>query len=100
MVSFFSIGTNDLTQYVLAADRINTNAAKYYNPAHPAVVKLVELTVNNARRYDIKVSVCGESAADFESAKLYIDKGIRILSMAQNAMLPIKERLIDEFSVN
>ena len=97
-VNFFSIGTNDLTQYVLAADRINTNAAKYYNPAHPAVVKLVELTVNNARRYDIKVSVCGESAADFESAKVYIEKGVRCLSMAQNAMHTIKERLTDEFA--
>ncbi|MBE6877836.1 MAG: phosphoenolpyruvate--protein phosphotransferase [Ruminococcaceae bacterium] len=97
-VNFFSIGTNDLTQYVLAADRINTNAARYYNPVHPAVVKLVEMTVKNAVRYGIKVSVCGESAADFESAKIYIDKGVRCLSMAQNAMLPIKERLIDEFS--
>ena len=99
-VNFFSIGTNDLTQYVLAADRINTNAARYYNPVHPAVMKLIEITVENAKKYGLKVSVCGESAADFESAKLYIDKGIRILSMAQNAMLPIKERLIDEFSVN
>lgn len=99
-VNFFSIGTNDLTQYVLAADRINTNAARYYNPVHPAVMKLIEMTVENAKKHGLKVSVCGESAADFESAKLYIDKGIRILSMAQNAMLPIKERLIDEFSAN
>ena len=99
-VNFFSIGTNDLTQYVLAADRINTNAARYYNPVHPAVMKLIEMTVESAKKYGLKVSVCGESAADFESAKLYIDKGIRILSMAQNAMLPIKERLIDEFSAN
>ncbi len=97
-VNFFSIGTNDLTQYVLAADRINTNAARYYNPAHPAVVKLIEMTVSSAEKYGLKVSVCGESAADFESAKIYIDKGVRCLSMAQNAMLAIKERLIDEFS--
>ncbi|MBQ6895799.1 MAG: phosphoenolpyruvate--protein phosphotransferase [Oscillospiraceae bacterium] len=97
-VNFFSIGTNDLTQYVLAADRINTNAARYYNPVHPAVVKLIEMTVQSAEKYGIKVSVCGESAADFESAKIYIDKGVRCLSMAQNAMLAIKERLIDEFS--
>ncbi|MBQ9845058.1 MAG: phosphoenolpyruvate--protein phosphotransferase [Oscillospiraceae bacterium] len=97
-VNFFSIGTNDLTQYVLAADRINTNAARYYNPAHPAVVKLIEMTVASAEKYGLKVSVCGESAADFESAKIYIDKGVRCLSMAQNAMLAIKERLIDEFS--
>ena len=64
----------------------------------PAVVKLIEMTVASAEKYGLKVSVCGESAADFESAKIYIDKGVRCLSMAQNAMLAIKERLIDEFS--
>ena len=99
-VNFFSIGTNDLTQYVLAADRINTNAARYYDPVHPAVVKLVEMTVEAAKKWGIKVSVCGESAADFESAKIYIDKGVRCLSMAQNAMLAIKQRLINEFSAD
>ncbi|MBE6887234.1 MAG: phosphoenolpyruvate--protein phosphotransferase [Ruminococcaceae bacterium] len=97
-VNFFSIGTNDLTQYVLAADRINTNAARYYDPVHPAVVKLVEMTAQAARRWEIKVSICGESAADFESAKIYIEKGVHSLSMAQNAMLPIKQRLLEEFS--
>lgn len=97
-VNFFSIGTNDLTQYALAADRINPNAARYYDPAHPAVLKLIEMTVQSAEKYGIKVSVCGESAADFESAKIYIEKGVRCLSMAQNAMLAIKERLIEEFS--
>ncbi len=99
-VNFFSIGTNDLTQYVLAADRINTNAARYYNPVHSAVVKLVEMTVEAGRKWGIKVSICGESAADFESAKIYIEKGVRCLSMAQNAMLPIKQRLIKEFSAD
>ena len=97
-VNFFSIGTNDLTQYVLAADRINTNAARYYDPVHPSVVKLVEMTAQAAQKWDIKVSICGESAADFESAKIYIEKGVRCLSMAQNAMLPIKQRLLEEFS--
>lgn len=100
LVSFFSIGTNDLTQYTLAADRINTNAAMYYNPTHPSVVKLIELTVKNAKKYGVKVSVCGESASDFESAKIYIEKGVRYLSMASGAMFAIKERLIEEFSEN
>jgi len=97
-VNFFSIGTNDLTQYVLAADRINTNAARYYDPVHPSVVKLVEMTAQAAQKWGIKVSICGESAADFESAKIYIEKGVHCLSMAQNAMLPIKQRLLEEFS--
>jgi len=65
---------------------------------HPAVVKLVEMTAQAARRWEIKVSICGESAADFESAKIYIEKGVHSLSMAQNAMLPIKQRLLEEFS--
>ncbi|MBE6894713.1 MAG: phosphoenolpyruvate--protein phosphotransferase [Ruminococcaceae bacterium] len=99
-VNFFSIGTNDLTQYVMAADRINTNAARYFDSHHPAVVKLIEMVVQNANRYDIKVSVCGESAADFESAKTYIEKGVRCLSMAQNAMLPVKQYLLDAFAPN
>ena len=97
-VTFFSIGTNDLTQYVMAADRINTETSKYFNPQHPAVVKLVELVVKNAAKYQVKVSVCGESASDFECAKLYVEKGVRCLSMAQNAMLPVKQCLAEEFS--
>ena len=96
--NFFSIGTNDLTQYVLAADRLSSTAARYYDPTHPAVVKLVEMTAQSANKWDIKVSICGESAADFESAKLYIEKGVHCLSMAQNAMLAIKQRLAEEFS--
>lgn len=97
-VNFFSIGTNDLTQYAMAADRLNPNASRYYNPAHPAVVKLVEMTADSANRWEIKVSVCGESAADFESAKVYIEKGVRCLSMAPKAMPVIKQRLLEEFS--
>ena len=99
-VNFFSIGTNDLTQYIMAADRLNTNAARYFDSQHPAVMKMIELVVDNARRYNIKVSVCGESAADFECAKVYIEKGVKYLSMAQNAMLPIKQRLLDQFDCN
>ncbi|MEG2930009.1 MAG: phosphoenolpyruvate--protein phosphotransferase, partial [Oscillospiraceae bacterium] len=90
-VSFFSIGTNDLTQYTLAADRINSGVAAFYNPVHRSVIKLIAMTVENAKAAGIPVSICGESAADFESAKIYIDLGIRCLSMAQNAMLPIKQ---------
>jgi phosphotransferase system enzyme I (PtsI) len=99
-VTFFSIGTNDLTQYVMATDRLNTNAARYFDPHHPAVVKMVEMVVQSADKYGIKVSVCGESAADFECAKLYIEKGVRCLSMAQNAILPIKQHLMDDFADN
>ena len=84
----------------MAADRINTNAARYFDPQHHAVVKMVEMVAQSAEKYGIKVSVCGESAADFECAKLYIEKGVRCLSMAQNAMLPIKQHLMEEFEIN
>lgn len=96
-VDFFSIGTNDLTQYTMAADRINVDTAVYFQPTHPAVLKLIKITVENAKKAGIKVSVCGESAADYECAKAYINLGVRYLSMAQNAMIPIKQRLLEEY---
>lgn len=99
-VEFFSIGTNDLTQYTMAADRINTDTAMYYDPLHPAVLKLIEITVKNAKEAGVKVSICGESAADSECAKAYIDLGVRYLSMAQNAMIPIKQRLLEDYPVH
>ena len=99
-VKFFSIGTNDLTQYTLAADRMNMETAAYYDPMHPAVLKLIEITVENARKAGVKVSVCGESAADAANAKVYADLGIRCLSMAQNAMIPVKQQLLEKYAEN
>lgn len=93
MVDFFSIGTNDLTRYTLASDRVNTNVSDYYDPMHPAVLQLMKITAENAKKAGVKLSVCGESAADARCAKAYIDLGIRCLSMAQNAMIGIKQRL-------
>ena len=98
LVDFFSIGTNDLTQYTLAADRINTDTASYYDPQHPSVLKLIEITVANAKAAGIKVSVCGESAADAQCAKIYAQLGVRCLSMAQNAMIPVKQKLMEEYN--
>ena len=97
--AFFSIGTNDLTQYTLAADRLNVDTAAYYNPLHPSVLKLMEITVKNAKAQGIEVCVCGESASDALCAKTYVEMGIHNLSMAQNAMIPIKQHLIDELGV-
>ena len=96
-VDFFSIGTNDLTQYTLAADRINVDTAKYYDPLHPSVLKLIEITVNNAKAAGVKVSVCGESAADAACAIAYAQLGVRCLSMAQNAMIGVKQRMLEEY---
>lgn len=99
LVKFLSIGTNDLTQYTLAADRVNTDAAAYYDPLHPAVLKLMEITLKNAAQAGIKVSVCGESAADADCALAYIDIGVRCLSMAQNAMIPLKQHIFEKVGI-
>ncbi len=95
LVSFFSIGTNDLTQYTLAADRLNVNTSDYYLPTHPSVLKLIKMTVVSAREKCVDVSDCGESTADVNCAQTYVELGIRTLSMAQNAMLTVKERLLN-----
>ena len=96
-VDFFSIGTNDLTQYTMVADRMNVAVADYYQTTNPAVLKLMEMTIANAKKHCVSVSVCGEAAADTESAKMYVYIGIRNLSMAPNAVLSVKSRLIEEF---
>lgn len=63
-VDFFSIGTNDLTQYTLAVDRMNENLTDRYNPLHKAIIRLMEITINNAHEAGIEVGMCGELAAD------------------------------------
>ena len=92
---FFSIGTNDLTQYVHAVDRINPAVTSYFTPASPAVLRLIRLIVGNAEQAGIPVSICGESAADPDLALLYVQAGIRRLSMSAPSILAVKERLMD-----
>ncbi len=92
---FFSIGTNDLTQYTLAADRANTAVAPYYNTLSPAVLKLIELTVQAAEKHSCPVSVCGESAADEQIALQYARMGIRCFSIAGTSLLYVKETLME-----
>lgn len=92
---FFSIGTNDLTQYTLAADRANTAVAPYYNALSPAVLKLMEYTVKAAEKHGCPVSVCGESAADEQIALQYARMGIRCFSIAGTSLLYVKETLME-----
>ena len=94
--AFFSIGTNDLTQYTHAVDRVNPAVEPYYTPASPAMLRLLRMIADAARIAGIEVSVCGESAADPDSALLYARAGIRRLSMAAPAIAEVKERLLDE----
>lgn len=90
---FFSIGTNDLTQYTLGVDRENPAVAPLYNEFHLAVLRMIELTIKNAKEANIPVSVCGEMASRKESVLVLAGLGIKQLSMSPKQIPVIKETL-------
>jgi phosphotransferase system enzyme I (PtsI) len=90
---FFSIGTNDLTQYTLAVDRGNPLISELYQHHHPAVFRLIRMTVEAADRKGIPVAVCGELASDPDAAELLIGLGLRDLSMSPSSIPDVKARL-------
>lgn len=94
-VQFFSIGTNDLVQYVLAVDRMNERISHLYEPYHPAVLRMLRATVEAARRNGISVSVCGELAGDADALPMWLGLGVHDLSMSSHSVLDVKRRLID-----
>ena len=98
-IDFASLGTNDLAQYALAADRGNARLAKYRDPLHPAVLRLIQLAVDASRRAGIDLSVCGEMAGDPASALALTGLGIRSLSMAGSS-LPAVRRAIREVAAS
>lgn len=93
-VDFLSLGTNDLTQYTLAADRGNERISALYDQRHPAVWKLIKKVAEAGQAQDIPVAVCGEMAANPESAACLMGMGIRELSMSPGLLAPVKELLI------
>lgn len=92
---FFSIGTNDLVQYVLAVDRMNEQIAHMYNPYHPAVLRMLRTTAQAAHQAGIEVSVCGEMAGDERSIPLWLELGIHQLSMSPQSLLRVKHRVLN-----
>lgn len=91
---FFAIGTNDLTMYTLAIDRADERVAHLYNPLHPAVLRLIEFSVQAALRAKIPVSICGEIAGDPRFTPLLLGFGVRELSMSPMALARVKQRIL------
>jgi phosphoenolpyruvate-protein kinase (PTS system EI component) len=92
-VDFASIGTNDLLQYVLAADRGDPALSRFHDPLHPAHLRLIDLVSRAAARTGRSLSVCGEMAADPTGAALLVGLGIRELSMVPAAMRGVRAML-------
>lgn len=97
-VDFFSIGTNDLTQYTLAIDRQNTKLDAFYNPHHPAVLKMIRMTVENAHKAGIWAGICGELGADMTLTEEFLKMGVDELSVSPGQILPLR-KIIREMTI-
>jgi phosphotransferase system enzyme I (PtsI) len=93
-LDFLSIGTNDLTQYTLAIDRADHEVASLYEPFHPAVLRLVAMTIRAARRAGKPVAVCGEMAGDWGATHLLLGMGLREFSMHPASLLRVKREIL------
>ncbi|ADA67022.1 phosphoenolpyruvate-protein phosphotransferase [Thermotoga petrophila RKU-10] len=93
-VDFFSIGTNDLIQYTLAVDRTNESVSYLYNPSHPAILRLIKMTIENAHKNGIEVGVCGEVASDENFVPKLIKLGVDELSVNPSKILVIKKKVL------
>ncbi|MEA4894287.1 MAG: phosphoenolpyruvate--protein phosphotransferase [Oscillospiraceae bacterium] len=94
VVDFFSIGTNDLTQYTMAADRMNSRIRDIFNPADPAVLRFIEMTAKAAHANGIWVGICGESAADTALTDFYMSIGIDELSVSPASIPEVKKAVL------
>lgn len=92
-VDFFSLGTNDLTQYTLAIDRQQTKLDAFFDPHHPAVLRLIELTAKNAHKAGIWVGICGELGADLSLTEAFLRMGIDELSVSATSVLPLRDKV-------
>ena len=92
-VDFFSCGTNDLTQYTLACDRQNNDLGRFFNPHHPAVLRLLKMAADNAHKNGIWIGICGELGADLELTETFLSIGIDELSVSPRSVLPLRQKI-------
>ncbi|MCI5700803.1 MAG: phosphoenolpyruvate--protein phosphotransferase [Lachnospiraceae bacterium] len=90
-MDFFSIGTNDLTQYTLAIDRQNAKLGRFYDSHHPAILEMIRMTVENGHKHDCWVGICGELGADMTLTETFLKMGVDELSVSPTFILPIRE---------
>ncbi len=92
-VDFFSIGTNDLTQYTLAIDRQNAKLDEFYNPHHEAVLRMIQMVVENAHKAGIWAGICGELGADLELTDRFMEMGVDELSVSPTFIYPVRQKI-------
>ena len=94
-VDFFSIGTNDLTQYTLAIDRQNARLDRFYDSHHPAVLKMIQMVIDSAHKEGIWAGICGELGADLTLTETFVKMGIDELSVSPAMVLPVRDKIIN-----
>ncbi len=94
-VDFFSIGTNDLTQYTLAIDRQNNKLDKFFDAHHPAILRMIKMVVDNAHAAGIWAGICGELGADSELTKMFLAMGVDELSVSPGSILPLRKIILE-----
>ena len=94
-VDFFSIGTNDLTQYTLAIDRQNSKLDNIYDAHHPAVLRMISMVAENAHKAGIWAGICGELGADTTLTQEFLAMGIDELSVSPGSILPIRKIVLE-----
>ena len=92
-VDFFSIGSNDLTQYTLAIDRQQTDLDNFFDPRHPALLRLIEMTVKNGHKEGVWVGICGELGADLSLTEDFLRMGVDELSVSPPSVLPLRDKI-------
>ncbi|GAA6491705.1 MAG TPA: phosphoenolpyruvate--protein phosphotransferase [Candidatus Bariatricus faecipullorum] len=92
-VDFFSVGTNDLTQYTLAIDRQNQKLDNFYDPHHPAVLRMIQMAADNAHAEGKWIGICGELGADLELTETFLKMGLDELSVSPSMVLPLRKKI-------